>query len=507
MSERCTWLKRLALLSGLAAASIVMDQQPLMAQGYPAAGYPVDGYVSRVPGDAAIPAPETSNFGKPGAGPIRQTSGGLLSQLGGGGSGFHDAACGCEPTCEAGCCEPGCDVGGYCGDGCCGGGVCAGCGAAAGCGCPTCSGMLSKFCVFCRGEGCYLCRGMVLGMPTQLLDCIKPYDAGGIAAQRWYDISVEGTVLQRHAGTSTPLLINRPGGNVLFQTGDLDTSEAQGGLRASIACMFGVSGNLEGTFTGLNEWSDSQTIAVVPPGPLSVFSIDTLGGPVNLAEFDQATAYGISEMSQFNSGELNYRRRWVGPYGRFQGSWLAGVRYIDIDEQFDFFTVGPTSFSSVTNTRNSATGSQIGGDLWWNIIPGINLGIEGKGGLLANVAEQDTVLRSVTGGVVNAGFPLVEQADDTRTATLCEFSAQLVYRLSYSWTLRGSYIYMEIDDVALGRTNFNSTLNTANPNAGLLNAFAGRPCEPLREIDIVSKVGPSVQNTSGSLKIASASEV
>jgi hypothetical protein len=308
---------------------------------------------------------------------------------------------------------------------------------------------------------------MVLGVPWEYLNYLRPYSQAGIAAQRWYDVSVGVTALRRSAGYSQPLLTDRPGGATLFSTSDLDTNSVQPGLYASVATLFGVGGNLEATYFGLNEWSGEQMFApITPPGPLTPFSI----GNVNFADFDSATAIGIREKSAFHSAELNYRRRWVGPYGRFQGSWLFGARYFDIDESFEYFSQGPTNFSSLTKTRNAITGGQIGLDLWWNVIPGVNLGTEWKYALLGNAAEQETRVRSTTGAVTNLN--LQEEADDGRTAEMGEISAMIIYRLSYSWSFRASYNFIRLTDVALASSNFNSDVNATNGGAG---AFAGRP--------------------------------
>jgi hypothetical protein len=305
-----------------------------------------------------------------------------------------------------------------------------------------------------------------------LINALKPYGAGGIAAQRWYDVAIEATNLQRSSGASRPLLFDRPGGAPTFSSGDLDVNGNEWGLKASLAILFGAGGNIETTYIGLNEWEDSRRIAVTPPGPLTAFSFDAAGTQIAFDEFTQATSLGIDARSAFHSTELNYRRRWVGPYGRFQGSWVWGVRYFDVDESFAFSANGPDTFYARTLTRNAVTGGQIGGDLWWNLIPGVNLGVEYKTGLFGLVAEQETLLTSRTGAVTNYAFH--EEADDVETTTMTEISAMLVYRLTYSWALRGSYTLINIRDMALAATNFNPSTGPIDPIIGQSSAFAGR---------------------------------
>ncbi len=49
-----------------------------------------------------------------------------------------------------------------------------------------------------------------------------------------------------------------------------------------------------------------------------------------------------------------------------------------------------------------------------------------------------------------------ERASDGKCAWLIQGSAQAVYRLTYSWALRGSYQVIYIDNVALAPENINS---------------------------------------------------
>ena len=469
--ERCTWLKRVGLLCNLAVASVTFGQYgpPSGPGGYPAMQAPI----LTAPVYAEDMAPQgqayPANYGYPAEscypgqyGSCSSGQGcnsapkGLLSKFGCCLSkGDCDSACDCE-------CGESCD-GESCGGNC---GTCGGCGGQMGCNCPTCSGLLSKCCLFCRGEGCYLCRGMAIGVPWEWLNYLRPYSQAGVAAQRWYDLSIGVTSLRRSAGSSMPLLTDRPGGSTLFSTGDLGTNRNRAGLYASAAVLFGVGGNVEATYFGLNDWKGERIFApITPPGPLTPFSI----GNVNFADLNGATAIGIREESAFHSTELNYRRRWVGPYGRFQGSWLFGTRYFDIDEEFEYFSRGPTNFSSLTKSRNTIVGGQIGMDLWWNVVPGVNLGVEYKYGLMGNSAQQETTLQSTTGAVTNLSQQ--ELADDGKTTNMGEINATIIYRLSYSWSFRASYMFVNIEDVALASNNFNSTVN----NTSGVGTFTGRP--------------------------------
>ena len=137
-----------------------------------------------------------------------------------------------------------------------------------------------------------------------------------------------------------------------------------------------------------------------------------------------------------------------------------GVRYIDLDENFGFNSVGAINntflfnelryFNYNTKTRNAMTGFQVGGDWWVNLIPGLMMGVEGKGGVYGNHSEVEAV-------AVSNSIPIAREfMQDGKTAYVGEFIASTVYRLTYSWSLRASYNLMYIDNVALAQENFNT---------------------------------------------------
>ncbi len=71
--------------------------------------------------------------------------------------------------------------------------------------------------------------------------------------------------------------------------------------------------------------------------------------------------------------EWNYRRRSMGPYCRFQGSWLVGLRYVRFDNRLVYSARGendntvnadlPRFFSSNDKIKNNLFGPQAGFDL------------------------------------------------------------------------------------------------------------------------------------------------
>jgi hypothetical protein len=224
-------------------------------------------------------------------------------------------------------------------------------------------------------------------------------------------------------------------------------------MRLSAAFLFGVGGNIEVTYMGLNEWEDSRRVFGNDDlyTVISEFGTAPFGG---FGDTDELSRVDASFISRFHSGEVNYRRRWVGPYQRFQGSWLVGLRHIDIDETIRFGgrdSTGVNFFDSRFDIRNAMTGPQLGGDLWWNVYPGINTGIGWKTAVMRNRTQAETNLEATT----VPDFRLVDT--DYRTTVLNEFTAEAVYRFSYSWSFRTAYHVMALNRVALGQSNFDTT--------------------------------------------------
>jgi hypothetical protein len=172
-------------------------------------------------------------------------------------------------------------------------------------------------------------------------------------------------------------------------------------------------------------------------------------------ETDQAALAAIAYSSSFDNLELNFRQRWQGYGCKLQGSYLAGVRYFQLDEDFVFITQAPLNNGSMdynVGTSNEMVGLQLGGDIWACLIPGLSVGAEGKAGIYHNAARQSTLLNATT--VVP---PLVEDVSDADVAFIGEAGLMANWRVTQSWTARIGYQFLYVAGVALAPENFNST--------------------------------------------------
>lgn len=381
-------------------------------------------------------------------------------------------------------CDAGCDSMGGCGS--CGG--CNTCGgmACGGRGCGLMGGrsgsLLGGGCGMCGGSGCGACGsslfgGRLLGM----LGPLAPFVEGSGGAQRWFDVYAGTIGLRRTSdfgGFSTAtqdlttgqfersFLISTDGtgtGTPRLRTNDLDLDRIRYGAEIIANLQTGVGSNLEARYFGLNNWETSATASVVASGNPTLYSAFSVFGTVPTNGFDdtdRSFIHTISYNSELHNGEINYRRRWVSPAAWAQGSWLAGVRYFDLDERFGFNATGSNNntftfnqlrfFNFDTRTRNQLTGFQMGGDFWVNVVPGIQVGVEGKAGIFGNHAEVEA--QAFSNSIPGAR----EFMQDGKTAYLTEFTASTVYRLTHSWSVRASYNLLYVDNVALAPENVNT---------------------------------------------------
>ncbi len=412
------------------------------------------------------------------------------------GMSFCSADMGCtDGSCDGGGCDSGAP--GMC---CCGGESCGGTGP---CMNPGLGNRFGQGCGYSQGgghrNGCgpLGCNGGTFGDGRSLsqlfgsvcsrfaglgLMAITPYGEGGVAAQRWFDLSGEVVYLRRDkgAGNFNFSSLGRNSGNFVLRSDDVDLDQYRPGLGLQGNIQVGPGSNLEAVYFGLNDWEQSAaadaTVITPTDGNLysffSDFGVDPFDG---FDDPDRSVRHSINYKSTLNNGEFNLRRRWAEPSGFLQGSWLAGIRYFHLSETLGFHAVGQNNntvnanelrfFDYSTKARNQLAGFQVGGDLWLNLIPGVKLGSELKAGIFGNHSTQDT---NITANSLPFGpvLSVREHATDGKTAYLVQASAQAVYRLTYAWTLRGSYQLIYVDNVALAAENFNSV----PPGSTLVNS-------------------------------------
>lgn len=294
-----------------------------------------------------------------------------------------------------------------------------------------------------------------LGLCAALL----PYDEGGICAPRWWDVYVDAVRFRRE-NVSRTVNFSTDGilGDTVLSSNSLDFNDAYG-FRAGIAAQLGAGSNVEFNFLGALNFHARADVDSPTNNLFHTFSDFGSNPFLGFQETDQAYHHDIAYSSSLNSFEMSYRRRWQGRNCRLQGSWLGGIRYISMNEDFTHHTLAningnpaaPRFMNYTTSTINSLTGFQIGGDAWLTVIPGLRVGGELKAGLYGNYTHQNTSIFATS--IPNGLF---ERTSQNGAAFVSELNLGFTYRVNYHWTVRASYDFLYLDGVALAIENFNS---------------------------------------------------
>jgi hypothetical protein len=423
---------KLRILTGLALASIGGQLQAQMKPGSMDPSLLGAGQGPMAPASYRIPGPAPGMEMSPEMDPSMGMPMGMDPSM---------PYAGCGPEGYGAECNPGCN-------GACGGGHCG-------------PGMIGCTDLFGRDRcGLFGAIGSKLGSCCGIL---RPYGEGGIASQRWFDLYAEAIFLKRTKGAANfnTSSLGAGSNNFVLGTDQVDLNDLEAGLSLQANIQTGPGSNLEVVYFGLNNWQESAS-ANATANPPNLFSFMSAFGTVPANGFDdtdRSVEHLLDYSSELHNGEVNFRRRWSEPYGFFQGSFLAGIRYLDLDEQSRFRARGEFDntfafnslryFDYTVNTQNSLVGFQVGADLWYNIFPGIKLGMEGKTGVYNNRAHQNTFMFG------NSIPAYSEEVLSNSSAYITQLSSQLIYRLNYSWAVRTSYQLLYIDGVALAAENFN----------------------------------------------------
>ncbi len=326
----------------------------------------------------------------------------------------------------------------------------------------------------CGGVGCSNCglgggygAGHGGGFLAGLLSRFLPYAEGGQCAPRWYDVTMDAMYLAREeTSRRIDFTADGPGPdpNIIMSTDDLEFDEKIG-VRMNAAIQVLATATAEFTYFGLFSWSDTDNRMDLNGGLFSPMSQFATFPPGGFPQTDNAIFHSISYSSSLDNFEMNFRRRWTAPNCRVQASFLMGVRYLYLLEDFQYFTQGrddidpdPTvvepggTMDYNIRARNSLTGFQLGADLWSTIIPGVKFGGELKAGAYGNYANQTTVI-----DVTEPNNTYNESVGMNDIAVITDANLMAIWRVNPNWTLRAGYSLIYIDGVALAPEQFNST--------------------------------------------------
>ena len=297
----------------------------------------------------------------------------------------------------------------------------------------------------------------------------------GCCTPRWFDVYVGGIRLSRDNDIRNPVGIasENPLGLIVLESDDADQNSAEDGLQLTLQCVIGPGTNLEIDYFGLSEWADTHAVTDAdtanPNSLYSVFSEFGELGSFGFPDTDQSNLQSITYLTKLHNVEINKRQRWISPNCRWQGSYLCGLRYFRVDEDFVYITEaaehsdpfdgdalrGPGRFAYAIETTNDLVGPQVGSELTFCLLPRVRLGADAKAGIFVLRAQQKSHLHS------HSGSEIYERVAREDLAGVGEFGLFALLQLSSRATLRVGYKTVFVQNVALAPEQFNPTTPSA----------------------------------------------
>ena len=232
-----------------------------------------------------------------------------------------------------------------------------------------------------------------------------------------------------------------PSGPVVLSTEDLQTEFAAGGKYTIGRRIFDCY-RLEGTYIGFHSWEDerlvvnSATNSLGGSGNLSTY-FSGFSNPIT-AGLDGANFVSASVRSNFQSGEINVRYWGDMPPGPLDVSLLIGVRYIRIEDQFNFVSQADrplpagTTLDLQSNTLNDMWGAQIGIEFACLVSSRVWFDFDLKGGIFSDRVDLST-------SALNNGASTLITDTRNRTAWLGDLSLIANWQMTPYWVLRAGY--------------------------------------------------------------------
>jgi hypothetical protein len=207
------------------------------------------------------------------------------------------------------------------------------------------------------------------------------------------------------------------------------------------------------TYFGLIDWHDVQSRTTAAsdltlPG--------ALGGTLFFTGADAVTA---SYTSRINDAEINY---FWKPESWSNWSFLAGLRYFNVDERFEILAQSLGNGSSFYNihTVNNLWGAQTGARYRVDRIRW-SWQLDGKFGVYGDSASEHQVV-GVSGGALsrNAG------SNDDNWSFIGQLDATITYHLGKYWSAMAGYNVLWVDGVVLAPDQLDFT-NTPSSGTSL----------------------------------------
>lgn len=239
------------------------------------------------------------------------------------------------------------------------------------------------------------------------------------------------------------------GSDFVSDTAELSTASLdfkyETGFMLTVGRHVDCCNSIEATYfqvSGFNDWSRGGAPGVDPTSPFPNVNATSTFGAAAL----QSAFYD----SELRSLELNARSQVTDG-----ASTIFGVRYMSVNEAFNFFSSRTQGVASVrgyghydVNTHNDLLGLQGGGELSRAVGNNFAVGATAKAGVFLNFVEQKSHLLNVTeNGANNADVG--GGTDTVSWATVVDLSVHGTMYLSDRLSVRGGYMLLFVNGLAL----------------------------------------------------------
>ena len=315
--------------------------------------------------------------------------------------------------------------------------------------------------------------------PTIAPDSIQsPYPVGldfSLPPSRspWYG-SIDALALQRNVEQREDFALATlgPAGPTVLSTHDLYFDASYGG-RAMVGHMLSQCFSLEAVCYTTGSWSDTELVRDEHRNSIggfgNLFSTFTNFGNPPIDGLDYNNLASVHNLSNLQDFELNLR--WNVPvFESLAISFLAGARYLQIPEQFDYFaqSTSPTVAESAVHVRteNNALGVQAGSMLELAVTGRFLCDLEIKGAMLNDWRIRGRTSRSARPPCL-LRLPLGSGDRPHRTSPTS--ISNFLYRWTPHFTTQAGYQALWVWDVALAEENFTSNMTTLQLGPARLN--------------------------------------
>lgn len=273
-----------------------------------------------------------------------------------------------------------------------------------------------------------------------------------------FDINADALLFQRkRVSKQIDFSSHGIGGDIILSSKDLNLGW-NWGWRVTGEIFFDNCDRVSVSYLSSGEWSDT---AKKKREDNEIYSVLSAFGTVPFQGYlgtDQASFHSIHYASKFHSWEFNYYSHLslfeIPQVCCLDGSFIYGYRLFNLEEEFTHKTESVLNNASMNyhvKTCNSMQGPQGGVEMWIPMTRCLDIGLEVKGSLFFNDAEQRTRIIADA----DLALPLNEKKDGWNASYGVEGSAKFCFEVFPGMYVRGGYQYLYLEDVALAIENFN----------------------------------------------------